>query len=147
MAHMSKKITINAPVEKVFSFITTPVNWTRYVTHLMEVKDISSPGLEKGTTFRWTYRKFGINLHGKGEITEKIKDHKFGLKMKGVVPVEESYTLAPDKKKGTVLYAEIDYGIPQKVIDIISKTGLIEKIYKTDADNILNRIKILCEEG
>ena len=146
MAHMTKKITINAPVDKVYKFITSPENWTRYVTHLMDVRDISSPKLQKGTTFGWTYRKFGINMNGKGEVTENIKDHNFGLKMKGAVPVEEHYTLAPASKGGTVLYAEIDYGIPQKVVDIISKTGIIEKIHKTDADNILNRIKILCEE-
>jgi hypothetical protein len=110
----------------------------------MEVRDISSPKLEKGTTFRWTYRKFGINLHGNGEVTENIKDSKFSLKMKGGVSVQETYTIAPSKK-GTDLYAQIEYGVPQKIIDIIKKLNIIEKINKNDADNILNRIKILCE--
>ena len=146
MAQMTKKITINAPVEKVYNFITSPENWTRYVTHLMDVRDVSSPKLQKGTTFRWTYRKFGMNMNGSGEVTENIRDHNFGLKLKGVVPVTEHYTVAPGSKGGTVLYAEIDYGIPQKVINLISKTGIIEKIHKTDADNIMQRIKILCEE-
>jgi hypothetical protein len=143
---MTKKINIRAPVHKVYSFITTPVNWTRYVTHLMDVRDVSSPRLGRGTTFKWTYRKFGLNMHGKGEVIENIKDHKFELKLQGVVPVHETYTIAP-AKKGTDLYVEIDYGIPQKVINIISKTGIIEKIHKQDADNILQRIKILCEES
>ena len=145
MSHIEKKIIINAPVEKVYQFITNPENWTRYVNHLMSVRDISSPRLQKGTTFRWTYRKFGINLHGSGEVTENIKNHRFGLSMQGVVPVKERYTFAPDKK-GTVLYADIKYGIPQKVINIISKAPIIEKINKKDADNVLGRIKILCEE-
>jgi hypothetical protein len=145
MSHITKKITIHAPVYKVYRFITTPENWTRYVPHLMGVRDISSTGLRRGTTFRWTYRKFGINLHGRGEITENIKDHSFGLKMQGAVTVQEFYTLAPCKK-GTELYADIDYGIPQKIINVVKKIRIIENINKKDADNILDRIKILCEE-
>ena len=144
MAHISKKIVIKAPVHEVYNFITTPTNWTRYVPHLMDVQDFSTPKLKKGTTFRWTYRKFGINLKGKGEISEMIIDYSFGLKIQKVVSVEEHYTIVPDPK-GTVVHADIRYGIPQKILDIISSPRVIEKINKRDADNILERIKILCE--
>lgn len=69
MANITRTIVIKAPVEKVFGFVTYPDNWTKYVTSLVDVRDVSSKGVEKGTTFAWQYRMLGINFGGKGTVT------------------------------------------------------------------------------
>ncbi len=144
MPILTKKININSPVSNVFSFVTNPTNWTKYVTSLIDVKDISPENVQKGATFRWTYRMLGVNFHGKGYITEYVKNKRFGMKMEGNFPITETYTFEKTEK-GTELSIEIHYEIPNKIIGIVANKGIIEKINKKEADSVLNAIKLLCE--
>lgn len=145
MATVSKKIAIKAPVEKVFSFVTDPGNWTKYVTSLTDVRDVSSPHVEVDTTFRWEYRMLGIKFHGKGRITEKVRNKRFGLKMEGGFPIVETYTFNK-VDAGTELEIEVQYEMPGRIMSVIANKGLIEKINKKESDNVLNKIKLFCEE-
>jgi len=146
MAKVSKKISINAPVSKVFNFITSPDNWTKYVTSLVDVKDVSSDDVKPGTTFRWTYRMLGMNFHGKGQVTENIRNKKFGMKMEGSFPITETYNFNSDDK-GTELSVEVEYEMPGKIMSVVANKGLVEKINKKEAENVLDKIKLLCEES
>lgn len=145
MIVVTKKINIKAPVSKVFDFVTDPSNWTKYVSSLIDVKDISSPTVESGTTFRWTYRMLGMNFHGKGIVTENIKNKIFGMKMEGNFPIIETY-IFNKTEEGTELSVEIQYEMPNKIMGVVSKSGLMEKLNKKEAENVLSKIKLLCEE-
>lgn len=144
MSTVSKKVLINASVSKVFGFVTDPENWTKYVTSLVEVKNVSSPKAEKGTTFNWTYRMLGMNFHGRGQVTENTKNKKFGLKMEGSFPIEESYVFT-SLEEGTELSIEVQYEMPGKVMSVLANKGLMEKINKKESDNVLSKIKMFCE--
>lgn len=144
MPTVTRKITIHAPVAKVFEFVTHAENWTRYVTSLVDVKDLSSPQIEPGTTFKWTYRMLGMNFHGIGRVTEHVKNKKFGLKMEGSFPILETYTFTKTEA-GTELNAEIQYEMPGKIMSVIANKGLMEKVNKKEAENVLAKIKMFCE--
>jgi len=145
MPTVSRTITIQAPVEKVFQFVTSPDNWTKYVTSLVEVRDLSSPAVEKGTTFVWQYRMIGMNFGGKGTITENVKNSKFGMKMEGGFPITENYGFA-SKNDGTELTVEVIYDVPGKIMSVVSKSAVIEKMNQKEADSVLEKIKTLCED-
>ncbi len=146
MPTISRKIAIKAPVAKVFDFVTAPENWTRYVTSLTEVKNLSSPSAEKGMTFAWTYRMFGMNFHGRGHVTELSRNKSFGLKMEGSFPILESYSFTKTDD-GTELSAEITYEMPGKILGVVAKKGLMEKINRKEAETVLSKIKLFCEEA
>lgn len=145
MAAITRKITISAPLDKVFSFVTSPDNWTKYVTSLVDVRDLSSPKVEKGTTFAWQYRMLGINFGGKGTVTENVINEKFGMKMEGGFPITENYAFRK-VDGGTELSVEVIYETPSKILQAVSKSGLVEKLNQKEADGVLEKIKILCEE-
>jgi ligand-binding SRPBCC domain-containing protein len=145
MATISKKIKINAPVGKVFNFVTSSDNWTKYVTSLVDVKDVSSHKVEPGTTFKWTYRMFGMNFNGKGQVLENKKNRNFALKMEGNFPIVEKYTFTP-VDKGTELSFQMEYQIPGKLMGSIANKVVIEKLNKREAVNVLSKVKTLCEE-
>ena len=144
MPTVTRKIAIKAPVAKVFEFVTSPDNWTRYVTSLVDVKELSSPAIEPGTTFRWTYRMLGMNFHGVGRVTDNIKNKKFGLKMEGSFPILETYVFTKIED-GTELNAEIQYEMPGKIMSVIANRGLMEKVNKKEAEGVLTKIKMFCE--
>lgn len=145
MPVITKNVHIKAPVSKVFSFVTAPENWTKFVTSLVNVRDHSSEKAEKGMTFKWTYRMLGVNFHGPGEVAELVKNKRFSMKMEGPHPIRENY-LFNTVDDGTELSVEIEYDIPGKIMSAVSKTGLIEKLNKKEAENVLNKIKMFCEE-
>lgn len=146
MARISKKIIINSPIEKVFQFVTSPDNWTKYVTSLANVRDVSSQNVETGTTFSWEYRMLGVTFGGKGHVTQNVKNSKFGMKMEGGFPIQEDYTFSPADGKGTELTVEISYDIPGKIMSTISKSSVVEKLNQKEADGVLDKIKTMCEE-
>jgi len=145
MPTIKEKIIINAPVEKVFGFMTSPDNWTEYVTSLTSVTDFSSASLEPGTSFSWEYRMLGVKLSGSGSITDNTKNSVFGMKMTGAVPMSEYYTFAPSGDD-TVLSVEITYELPGKVLEKIANSRIVEKLNQREAINVLEKIKLLCEE-
>jgi len=145
MPLITKKVQIKAPVSRVYSFVTDPNNWTKFVTSLVNVRDLSSDKAEKGMTFNWTYRMLGVNFHGPGQIMELVRNKRFAMKMEGAHPIQENYTFTATNT-GTEIVVEIEYEIPGKIMSAVSKTGLVEKLNKKEAGNVLNKIKMFCEE-
>lgn len=144
MAHITRSININAPLSKVFDYVANPENWTRYVTSLLSVKNISSKVPDSGTTFEWVYRMLGVNFSGKGSIVEYEKNRRFVLRMEGSFPIKETY-LFEDAKGNTNLTFEIDYEMPGRLLGIIKNSRIIEKLNMKEADAVLEKIKALCE--
>lgn len=145
MATISERIVINAPVEKVFGFVTNPANWTEYVTSLTDVSNVSSPGLEPGTSFDWEYRMLGIRLHGNGKVSANVNGREFGLAMNGTIPITEHYTFTTNSV-GTELAIRIDYDLPAKVLEKIANSSLVEKLNRREAVSVLEKVKLFCEE-
>jgi uncharacterized protein YndB with AHSA1/START domain len=145
MSTITRTIIINAPIEKVFQFVVSPENWTRYVTSLVDVRDVSSPTVEKGATFVWKYRMLGMDFGGKGTVTANVQNEKFGMKMEGGFPITENYGFK-QISGGTELTVEVIYETPSRIMQVVSKSGLVEKLNQKEADGVLEKIKVFCEE-
>ncbi len=145
MSKFSKKVKIKASPKKVFDFVVDPENWTKYVTSLINVRDLKPKKAGKGTKFKWTYRVMGMNMHGSGKITEFVQNKRFGLKMEGKHSIAEDYIFTA-VDGGTELTFGIEYEMPGKIMGVVEKTGLIEKLNKKESENVLSKIKMFCEE-
>lgn len=143
-SRITRRIKINAPVERVFEYVTDPANWTHYVTSLVDVRNISNRTLKTGTTYEWTYRMLGINLDGKGKVVEYQKDRKFSMEMEGAFPIRESFTFEGDGQE-TELVFEIRYDVPGKVLGVIANRLVIEKMNVKEAVAVLEKVKTICE--
>ncbi len=141
---ISRSIKINAPLERVFNFITAPSNWTVYVTSLVDVRNISDKKIKKGTSYEWTYRMLGVNLDGKGCVVEFRKNSKFEMEMEGSFPIRESFSFDEDQG-ATKLTFSIHYNVPGKVLGVIANRLVIEKLNVKEAIAVLNKVKAICE--
>lgn len=145
MPTVHKSVKINAPIEKVFTVVTAPDNWTRYVTSLVSVTDLSSGAPKKGSTFKWVYSMLGIKFSGKGEVSEYVRNKSFGLMLKGKAEVKESYDFASDSPSETTLDVKIEYTMPSAVVEAIMNNRLVAKLNQIESKNVLNKIKAMCE--
>ncbi|MBI5195828.1 MAG: cobalamin B12-binding domain-containing protein [Nitrospirae bacterium] len=141
---ISMSVKISAPVGKVFDYVTNPENWTRYVTSLVDVRNLSTKTVKAGMTFEWTYRMLGMNMDGKGRITEFHKDKKFAMQMEGSFPIREVYFFSGDSKATTLTF-EIHYEVPGKVLGVIANRLVIEKLNRKEAVAVLKKVKDICE--
>lgn len=146
MAQIKRSIKINAPLSKVFDYVTKPDNWPKYVTSLVDVRNVSADLPEAGTTFEWTYRMLGINNDGTGKVSEYEKNRKFAIEMEGSFPIRETYTFQGDEHS-TELVFDIQYDVPGKVLGVIADKLVVERLNAREADAVLNKVKDLCEAG
>ncbi len=146
MAQITRSIKINAPLSKVFDYVTNPGNWIKYVTSLVDVRNLSSNIPEAGTTFEWTYRMLGINNDGTGKIGDFEKDKKFSMEMEGAFPIKEIFTFQGDENL-TELTFDIQYDVPGKVLGVIADKLVVERLNVNEIEAVLNKIKDHCEVG
>lgn len=144
MSEIKQSIVINAPVSKVFEFVTNPANWPRYVTNLMDIKDMSPDIPAKGSTFTFQYKIMGFKVEGKGTVTENVKDKSFDLSFESVVPIKESYDFVDRGDGTTEFFFNLQYEVPGYILAVANKL-LIEKLNAIEAKNVLQKIKAECE--
>jgi uncharacterized membrane protein len=137
MPKISKSINVNAPVEKVFDYLSDPKNDTEWMVSLMEVSDVTGSGT--GMRYRWTYKMAGIPFEGETEITEHVPNERLVTQSKGGIPNTIAFSFAPHEG-GTKLDIEIDYSIPVPVLGKLAEK-LVLKRNERETELSLQNIK------
>ncbi len=145
MAVIKRSVEIKAPLKKVFDFVSRPENWTKYVTSLIAVENLSDDPIKAGTTFDWTYRMLGMDFKGKGKVLEYEENSRFKMVMEGHFPITETYIFEGDDNK-TTLTVLIEYDLPGKLLGVLADRMVVEKLNVKEADTVLDKVKTLCEE-
>lgn len=145
MPVISQSIEIKAPVGKVFDYVTSPENWTRYVTSLVDVTDLSEDSPKKGSTFSWVYKMMGIKFAGTGTVSNYEKDKSFGLLLEGKHTIKEAYEFADKGSGASELKINIEYEVPGGVLRVIANSSIVEKLNNIEAQQVLDKIKTFCE--
>jgi coenzyme Q-binding protein COQ10 len=117
MAKVERSLKINAPVEKVFSYVTDPRNELEYVPSITDIRDITGQGV--GQRFGWTYKMMGIPLKGEDEVTEYVPNQRYVQKSTGGIVSTWTWTFQPEAG-GTRLSLVVEYTIP---VPVLGKVG------------------------
>ncbi|MFC2056509.1 SRPBCC family protein [Chloroflexota bacterium] len=82
MITIGEAVAISAPVDKIFSYISTPTNLPKFWPSLVEVTDVQS--LPKGGyKVRYVYKMAGMHFKGTGEYTEIVPNKSLVIVTKG----------------------------------------------------------------
>jgi uncharacterized membrane protein len=137
MAKVERRITINAPVEKVFNYIADPMNNSEWVPSVMEIKDVSGSGV--GQHHRWTYKMAGVLLKGETTVTEHLPNERIVAQGKGGVTSTWIFNFKTHDG-GTIMELDIEYTIPIPVLGKIAEKIMLKR-NEREADLAMSNIK------
>lgn len=144
---MSKNVvrstTINAPVERVFSFLSDPTNWMTAIPGESEVThlDVKPDGV--GTSARWSAKMWGIHMAVTHEYREVVPNKQIVSKA-SVGPVL-TFSLEP-ANGGTELTVEEHLDIPAPVVRVPVQ-AIFARMTENDIQGMVANIKSLLETG
>jgi len=124
MATMSHSINISAPVEKVFAYVTDPVNAPEWFVGMTEASNITGSGV--GKHYHWKYRMVGVPLRGEGTFVEYVPNERAVLETKGGVTGKLTYTFTAHEG-GTKLSVETEYTIPVPVLGKLAEKLVLKR--------------------
>lgn len=142
MAKVKKTITIKAPVEKVFGFISEPTNLPEFWPSLVEVKDVKRLP-NGGTSNRWVYKMAGMRLEGTSEDVERIMNQRLVSKTKGGVASTQTWIFQPEAD-GTKVTFEVEYTVPIPVLGKLAE-AIIVKMNEHEGDSVMANLKARME--
>jgi uncharacterized protein YndB with AHSA1/START domain len=137
MPKISNSINISAPVEKVFAYVTDPMNSLEWFVGMTEVTDVTGSGI--GQHFHWKYNMLGVPLRGEGTVIEQVPNERRVTEGKGGITSTWTLTFAPHEG-GTKLDLELDYTIPVPVLGKLAEQ-LVLKRNQREADLSMENIK------
>jgi uncharacterized protein YndB with AHSA1/START domain len=124
MPRIDKSTNINAPVEKVFAYVTDPVNLTEWMVSISDVTDVTGSGV--GQHYHWKYKMAGVPLHGESTFTEFVPNERTVTEGKGGVTSTFTWTFAPHEG-GTKLNVNVDYTIPIPVLGKLAEKLVLKR--------------------
>jgi ligand-binding SRPBCC domain-containing protein len=124
MAKSGKTIAINAPVEKVFSYIDEPTNLLEIWPSIVEVKDVQRLP-NGGTKFRFVYKLLGMRFEGTSEDIERVANQHVVTKTKGGIESTQTWTFQPEAG-GTKLTWQMEYTMPIPALGKLAEALAIE---------------------
>ncbi len=142
MAKLEKTITINAPVEKIFNYISQPTNLPEFWPSLVETSDVQELP-NGGHSNRWVYKMAGIRLEGTSEDVEYVTNQRIVSKTKGGVESTQTWVFQPEAG-GTKVTFEVEYNIPIPVLGKLAE-AIVVKMNDREGDSILANLKTRME--
>ena len=137
MPKIENSITINAPVDKVFDYISDPMNQLEWLTSVMEITDVTGSGV--GQHWRWKYKMVGVGLQGESTVTEHIPNERRVQQSKGGIVSTWTYSFEPHDG-GTKMELVIEYTIPVPVLGKLAEK-LVLRRNEREADLAMENIK------
>ena len=141
MAKVESSITINAPVEKVCSYVN-PTNMPDFWPSLVETKDVQKLP-NGGYSNRWVYKMAGMRFEGSSEDIEVVPNERVVSKTKGGIDSTQTWIFKPEAG-GTKVTFNVEYTIPIPVLGKLAE-AIIVKMNEHEGELLLANLKARIE--
>ena len=138
MTKVRKSIVIDAPPEKIFSYVDRPANMPEFWTSFVEAKDIERLA-NGGTRFGWVYKMAGVRFEGTTITTEHVANQRLVTENKGGVSSIITWTFQPEYG-GTKVTFEADYTVNLPLLRKLAES-FIAKQNEREAEALLAKLK------
>ncbi len=142
MAKVEKTISINAPVEKIFGYISDPSNLPEFWPSLVETSDVKTLP-NGGHSNRWVYKMVGMRFEGTSEDVECVQNQRLVSKTKGGVESTQTWAFQPEAG-GTRVTFTTEYTVPIPVLGKLAE-AIIVRMNDHEGDIVMANLKARME--
>ena len=142
MAKLVKSISIQAPVDRVFAYISDPNNQVEIWPSIVEVSDVERLP-DGGYTHGWVYKMAGVRLKGSTQTLEFIPNQRMVEETKGGLESVLTWTFEPENG-GTKLTVVTEYKVPIPVLGRMAE-AVIVKMNEREGELVLANLKARME--
>ena len=143
MIKIERTTVIDAPVEKVFAYITNPVHLPEIWPCLVKVNDVHQMPEGTGTTYKWIYKMAGTYFEGIAKIIEHIPNQHLVVEDEGGINAIRTTTLQP-VGAGTKYTLRVEYAVPPSLLGNLNG-GFIQRLNECETDVVLANLKAKME--
>ena len=141
MVEIMKSIIIEAPVDKVFNYISNPQNMLEWHPNITKIRNLTG----KGTDLQWVwdYKMMGINFTGKARVISSIICTELRIDSTGDIESNWTFSFSPEAG-GTRLDFQVGYTIPTPVLNSVNESIAIrrnERVTEMALANIKERME------
>jgi uncharacterized protein YndB with AHSA1/START domain len=142
MAHLIRKATVHAPVDKVYHYVEDKTHLPQFWPSLVEVSDIKTLP-NGGKHYTWSRNLAGFRLQGRAEDIEHVPNRK--LVERHEKGIDSTMTwLFEEHGRDTEVTLEIDYSVPKQLKGKL-KDDVVLKFSENEADAMLGNLRAQLE--
>jgi carbon monoxide dehydrogenase subunit G len=135
---------INAPPEKVLSFIADVRNRTRYVSSLKALTDVKGDPSAAGATWKWKFAVFGREFEGAGRCLAHEPGKRYSFQTTGGLESTWNYQAEPEKG-GTKLTVHVEFKIPEGLAGSLPPQKELEAMKQAEGNLVIQNLKAILE--
>ena len=139
MARIDREITVSAPLENVFSYISDPGNWPEFWPSLIEIKEIESLP-NGGYRASYEYKMAGMRFEGIGEHSRFAPNSWLVIETRGGIRSIITWTFRSRQPDETRLTLTVEYSIPIPLLGKLAE-AVVLKMNEQEADLVLANLK------
>jgi uncharacterized membrane protein len=139
MQRVTRSITINAPVRRIFDYISEPNNIPNLWSNLWVIEDIHRlPG--GGKQFRWTQKFADVRFEGHSDDIEYKVNRRITRRISGGLQATVTWELEDEGDKTNVTFV-IEYAIPSLLLHGGRTIASISQSYEQEIDKMLLNLR------
>ena len=144
MEKIRKIVSIKAPLNKVYDYVTTPENLLEIWPSMVEVTDVKRSA-DGAHSFNWVYKMGGIHFKGHADTIEVKQNSRIVVKSEKGIPSTFVWIFAGENGN-TRVTLEVEYTMPGKLLDKLADKFL-HRVNDREAELLLENLKARMEIG
>jgi ribosome-associated toxin RatA of RatAB toxin-antitoxin module len=142
MATIQRKLSIEAPVERVFAYVNDPQNFPTYWPSMVEVSNVKHRP-DGGNGFDFLYKMAGVKLRGHSDSVEYVENKHVTSKSEGAIPSRFDWDFSGHDGV-TDISLKVDYQLPSSALGKLTEP-ILTRINERECDSMLDNLKSTLE--
>jgi len=140
---LHSELLINAPIDKVFAFLTTPQNIPLVLPGLIDNTNIPELPLKAGSSFDYRYQMFGVVTEGKTTVDAIEGPHTYNFSTSGG-NMSHWYEKLSDEGGQTRVTVDIEYDPAASWFEKV-QLGVVRTFMPQELDRFLQNVRTVME--
>jgi uncharacterized protein YndB with AHSA1/START domain len=142
VARIEKSIVVNAPVEKVFAFVSDPANLPSIWPALEQITNVTTEA-NGGSSSDYVYNMGGMRFSGHNEAIDFVPNARVATRSKAGIESTVTFNFAPESG-GTRVTFVAEYVVPVPLLGKIAEV-LLARQNEQQGETLLANLKAKME--